>query len=129
MDRNLPDSMGYGPPQSQSYCPPTPPTFPGVPTHSLRHVDLIGKITPPEEKTPHTGEEGLEQYAAIVKENNSPYDQAFAFLQYCQNQYRRLSRNQVPSPWDEYAEKPFYIKIPITDYNRLTDYLGESDKR
>jgi hypothetical protein len=111
MDQGLSGPMGCEPPQSQSYHPSTPPILPSIPIHSLQHVDSIQNITPLEE---------------VVEGDNSPYNQAYEFLEYCRNYWS--SRYQAPSPWDEYIEKPFYIKISIMDWDRLRSHLRETEK-
>src|SRR2546430_340623 len=60
------------------FDPPTRSTLPSTPVHSIQPVDPVREITPPEENTPHAGEEEQEQR---VVEGNVPYDQVYVFLE------------------------------------------------
>src|SRR5207244_1920032 len=111
------------------FDPPTPPTLPSVPAGPLqpppKPVDPVQKIAPPEQMIPHTGEEEQEQSMAVAKEDIEPYDKASAFLEHCRSYRRPLSRHHVPGPWEDYnLEKPLRIKMPMTDWVRLSSDLG-----
>jgi hypothetical protein len=70
--------------------------------------------TPPEEKIP-SGEEPR----AVVKESKSPYDQAREYVE----RYNHWSEGKTPGSLGSY-EEPFSIKMPMEDWNRLSDDLN-----
>jgi len=83
--------------------------------------NLTKMSTPSEEKIPSE-----EELRAVVKESKSPYDQAREYVE----RFNHWSEGKTPGSLNSYEES-FFIRMPVEDWNRLSDDLNiiETDQK
>lgn len=96
------------------HAPPTARTLPSRPIDPIRKMALPDEKTVEQEKWRH--------------EFSSPYEQAHSFLEACRIWYSP-ALHFAPGPWENYnMEKPLRIQMPMTDWIKLQNDLGETER-